>query len=633
MKSQQQFILHLKYLKRFFALIKKFSFKTEKVKRELKVTMGSLGVSKILRKYALTPETPLIPLDTHKKYVGIHRFRRHYLILVYLLCFLAIPLFSQNDGGRISGNLQTNAKFFLRDSLIGAANTPQYDRQLFGADTWLNLNYSNWGFDFGIRFDVFNNSNLLNPTGSYSDEGIGRWFIRKKIQKLGISVGYLYDQIGSGIIFRAYEERPLLIDNALYGLRLEYDITEDWRVKAFTGRQKQQFDVYKPIIKGASIEGFIAQKGEQPKWSMAPGIGLMNRTLDDATMDALVATINTYQPRDTFTPTYNVYAATLYNTLTVGPVSWYFEGAYKSEEAIRDPFGEFIQESDTLVGEKFIGRSGTVFYTSLSYVQKGFGATLEAKRTENFSLRTRPQESLNQGMLNYLPALTRINTYRLASRYFAATQELGELAFQADVQFSIERKWNFHFNASNITDLSNELLYRELYMDVSYKHERTLTLTAGLQHQNYNQAIFEVKPGAPNVKTITPLAEVLYKVDRRKALRLELQYMLTGRDPSSDLKQDYGDWLFALLEYSVAPRWTLSISDMFNANPGLNAPVDAFGQKEKVHFPRIDIAYTNRSNRYGLSYVKQVEGVVCTGGICRLEPAFSGFQLNITSSF
>jgi hypothetical protein len=555
------------------------------------------------------------------------------LLFCCCLSLTTLTLFSQNEGGQVSGNLETTAKFFLRDSLIGAANTPQYDRQLFGAETWLNLNYSNWGFDFGIRFDLFNNSNLLNPTGSYSDEGIGRWFIRKKVQELGISVGYLYDQIGSGIIFRAYEERPLLIDNALVGLRLEYEIDDNWRVKGFTGRQKQQFDIYRPVIKGANIEGFIASDEEDPKWSVAPGIGIINRTLDDASMDNLVATINTYQAQDTFTPTYNVYAGTFYNTFTVGPFSWYVEAAYKTREAIRDPLGQFIQGQDTLLGEKFIDRPGSVLYTSLGYAQKGLGITLEAKRTQNFSLRTRPQESLIRGMLNYLPALTRINTYRLASRYFAATQELGELAFQLDARYSIQRTWNFYLNVSNITDLDNELLYRELYGEVSYQYDRILTFTGGVQHQNYNQAVYEVKPGAPNVRTITPFTEVLYKIDRLKALRFELQYMLTGRDERTDLKQDYGDWLFFLAEYSVAPRWTISVSDMFNVGPGSNSPADDSGDKVKAHFPRIDVSYTKRSNRYSLSYVKQVEGVVCTGGICRLEPAFSGFQLNVTSTF
>lgn len=184
------------------------------------------------------------------------------LIFTGFFFFLSMPHAFTQDGGIISGNLQAAGNFFIRDTLIGAANTPQYDRQLYGADAWLNLSYSNWGFDFGLRFDLFNNSNLLNPTGSFTGQGIGRWFIKKNINRLDIAVGYLYDQIGSGIIFRAYEERALLIDNALYGARLQYQLLPQWRVKVFTGLQKQQFDNYNSIIKGFQTEGFLSAGAE-----------------------------------------------------------------------------------------------------------------------------------------------------------------------------------------------------------------------------------------------------------------------------------------------------------------------------------------------------------------------------------
>ncbi|MEZ4934983.1 MAG: DUF6029 family protein [Saprospiraceae bacterium] len=151
--------------------------------------------------------------------------------------------FSQ-EGARISGNLELNANFFVRDSSINAFNTPQYDRQLYGADAWLNMNYNYKGFDVGVRFDMFQNSYLLNPSDSYTAQGVGNWYVQKSINKLGITGGYFYDIIGSGIIFRAYESRPLAIDQALYGIRLTYDFSDNWRLKGFTGRQKKQFDLY-----------------------------------------------------------------------------------------------------------------------------------------------------------------------------------------------------------------------------------------------------------------------------------------------------------------------------------------------------------------------------------------------------
>ncbi|MDP4819881.1 MAG: DUF6029 family protein, partial [Saprospiraceae bacterium] len=177
--------------------------------------------------------------------------------ILFLTCILGYPIYGQDQNVPVvSGNLSLNANIFIRDSVIGAANIPQYDRQLFGAESWLDLNSSYQGFDFGLRFDLYNNSNLLNPNDSYSAEGIGRWFVQKRIDKLGLAAGYLYDQLGSGIIFRAYEERPLAIDNALIGLRLTYALHENLELKAFTGRQKQLFDRYASVIKGFGAEGF-----------------------------------------------------------------------------------------------------------------------------------------------------------------------------------------------------------------------------------------------------------------------------------------------------------------------------------------------------------------------------------------
>jgi hypothetical protein len=553
---------------------------------------------------------------------------RIFTLLIFLT--LITQIVTAQDEVRISGDLTMNGNFFFRDSAIGAANTPQYDRQLYGADAWLNLNFSYKGFDAGIRFDLFNNSNLLNPSGSYTDQGIGRWFLKKKIEKFGLYGGYIYDQIGSGIIFRAYESRPLGIDQALYGIQLSYDISPDWQVKAFTGRQKQQFNSYKSIIRGANLEGFITS--DSSNVTLSPGFGVIARTLDDASMNSLVANLNTYLKDDIFTPKYNSYAFTFYNTLSAGSFNWFVEAAYKTEDSFLDPWLERTTVSgDTVVG-RFTNGSGSIFYTSLSYAKKGFGITLEGKRTENFTFRTRPQEDGNRGLINFLPPMTRLNTYRMTARYNAATQDLGELAFQIDARYAPSRKLSFNVNFSNITDLDDNLLYREIFTEVYYKYKRKWTLTAGVQRQQYNQEIYEVKPNVPLVETITPYFDFLYKMTRKKSIRFEAQYMTVGEDKG--VKHDYGNWLFGLIEVGLAPHWTFTASNMFNAAPGKNSPDEnGDGIQEKLNYPRFDIFYAHNANRFSISYVKQVEGVVCSGGICRLEPAFNGVKIGVNSTF
>lgn len=559
-----------------------------------------------------------------------------------LIAFIGFPShLASQDKGSFSGGFQSQTNFFMRDSLIGAANIPQYDNELIGTQAWLDLGYMQNGFDLGIRFDMFNNSNLLNPNSSYTDQGIGRWHIGKKLEKLDIRVGHIYDQIGSGIIYRAYEERPLLIDNALYGARLIYDLSDNWAVKGFAGKQRFLFDSYDSTIKGATVEGFVdlTKESENPTlFTLAPGIGIVNRTLSRETVDAVGSGIRSYFPEDQFELAHNTFSGTFFNTLSFGPISLYTEAALKSAEAFFDPLAPIRQPSGDPVEGGWVRKEGSVYYASLSYAGNGLGVTVEGKRTESFDFRADPQLSLLRGLVTFIPPMNRANTYRLTARYSPATQLLSEQAFQVDVRYRINKKLSALVNYSNINSLesedrASEKLFREIFTEVQYKHSRKLQLKGGIQLLEYNQDRYEVKPGVPIVETITPYVDFLYKFTRKKSLRLEMQYMLIGDDEKAKFKQDYGDWFFFLVEYAMAPHWSFVVSDMYNTSAGKNTPVSEDGEKQLLHYPRLDIYYTHKANRFSLSYIKQVEGIVCNGGVCRLEPAFSGFNFSVNSSF
>ena len=453
--------------------------------------------------------------------------KRYVLFIVFItmsLCSVA------QDKGVFSGNFESNFNVFLRDSLIGATNTPQYDREITGGEAWLNLNYSYQGFNLGVRFDMFNNSNLLNPTGSYTDSGIGRWFINKKINKLNVEVGYIYDQIGSGIIYRAWESRPLLIDNALLGAQVSYDINDNWQVKGFAGRQKFLFGENDGTIKGASLEGYVGLGSEERPLSLSPGLGIVNRTLSDESINIIVDNVKTYLPGEQVIPVYNVYLFSAYNTLTYKGFTWYLEAAYKTPEAFFDSVEPRTDINGGVTFGRFRKDPGTVFYTSLSYAAKNFGITIEGKRTENFNFRSDPNLSLNRGVINYIPPMNRFNTYRLTARYSPATQDLSEQAIQAEINYRFSKKLSLLANFSNITQLDGTLLYREALAEMVYKYKRKWQLTGGLQIQNYNQEIYEVKPEVPLVQTVTPYVDFLYKFTRKNSLRLEAQYMDTDQD-------------------------------------------------------------------------------------------------------
>ena len=571
---------------------------------------------------------------------------KHLLYTLALSCCCSAPLMAQNNNARITGNLQSNGNFFITDEKIGASGTPQYDNQKFGAESWLVLNYSNWGFDMGIRFDMFNNSNLLNPTGSFTDEGIGRWYIHKEIYGFDLSAGYLYDQIGSGIIFRAYEERSLMIDNALKGVKVGYKINENWKIKAFTGRQKRQFDTYGSVIRGGALDGFIKPDSTK-NFSLAPGIGVVGRTLDKETVNRAASEMKRYQRADSIQ--YNSYAMTAYNTLSAGNFTWFIEGAFKTKDVIFNEFDHVVTrdtqpngtiQTDTINGI-LVNTNGYMAYTSLTYAGAGLGITLEGKYTKNFRFRTDPFQIGVQGQMNFLPPMARQNTFRLPARFSPNTQEIGEQGIQLDARYSLNKKMSVGINLSDIYLLDGKSLYREIAPEFTYKYKRKWQLLVGLQFLKYNISVYQFKDDVvdrddiiPWIKTgqegyvdaFTPYAEWLYKFTPRKSLRLEAQYLMTD--------DEFGSWAFMLAEFGWAPHWLVYVSDMYkvpHSNKEQYAPDKV--KFDGLHYPTIGIVYTYRANRFSLAYVKQVEGINCAGGICRYEPTFHGVRLQLSASF
>ncbi len=545
------------------------------------------------------------------------------LATLILTSFMVIG-FSQEPIS-LSGSLESNVNFYMRDPQIGAANTPQYEHQQIGTDTWLSVNALISGFDIGVRYDLFANSSLLNPTDSYTAQGLGRWYVGKKIGKLSILGGHIYDQIGSGVIFRAYEERPLFIDNALVGLRASYEITPDWNLKGIIGRQKNIFDLYSSVIKGLNLEGY--KSFGEGKLSLAPGIGIIHKTLSDEQVDALAGSLAQYTPSDFIDEVpYNTIAATIYNTLSAGRFTWYVEAAYKTEEVIYDTYANRTLWTGVESTGKFVLEPGYLAYTSLSYAGGGLGLSGQYKRTSNFSFKTDPFVSLNRGMINFLPPMSRINTYRLTARYSPATQEISEEAIQLDARYAINKNLSILINVANISRPKaeeNQDIYTEVYTQLTVKKPRKWTLITGVQYQKYDQELFEGKPNVPKVQAITPYLDYLVKLDQKKSLRTELQYMST--------EQDFGSWIYALEEFSISPHWIFEASDMWNISPKKNT--DGGEKLKDLHFPTLGIVYSAGPTRYALRYVKQVEGIVCSGGICRLEPAFSGFKFNLSANF
>ncbi len=565
---------------------------------------------------------------------------RHFSIVMLLVllgtCNLALGQSKDSDKGQFSGNLLMTYQKYIRDDSIGA-NTKVYKENTASADAWLFMQYRIKGYSFILRYDAFNNSPLLDPQDAYTNHGVGFWQINKSVDKLDITMGSFYDQFGTGILFRAYEQRQIGIDYAIQGMRLKYNINDKWAIKGFAGNQKgnikNRFGYANQVISGLNVEGNLDLGKDSKYGALQVGASGVNRTLDRETMDRLVGTINTYDLADRFYPKYNVYGGNAYFTYTKDNFSWTVEGNLKSKEA--------IMEDDS----KFHLKGGKVLYTSMSWGKGGWnlgkqkasvGLNIQARHVDHFSFRTAPTENLLNGLVSYLPSMTRQNTYRLLSRYNAPGQAMGEDGIQGEIEFKPRKGTQIFFNGSYVQTLASngklnkatgvmeaEKLFSENYIEVVQKIGKHDKLKLGVQRIVYNQTRYESEPEYVPVKTITPFGEWLHTLDQGKSLRVEWQYLNT--------KNDQGSFANLMIEMFVRKNLSIAVADMVNVVPHR---YERMIIADKVlHYPTFFIGYTEKNTVFTLAFLKQQQGVNCSGGICREEPAFSGVRFTVSSNF
>ncbi len=539
------------------------------------------------------------------------------LTLIFCTSIKAQSFQEVMERGQIRGNFQFESQYYEEDSLIGAQDVSEK----ILSNGYLNLNYTNGGFSAGLRYESYLNALLGYPTG-YKGNGIMYRYASYKDDNLEFTLGSFYEQFGSGLILRTYEERGLGYDNALDGVRMKYKIYNGIRLTAFTGKQRVFFDYTDGIVRGFNADVFLNE-----------AIGALKDSKTRINIGG--SAVSKYQADESSKFIYpeNVASFSGRADIRYGKFSINGEYAYKYNDPSADN------------GD--IYKNGDAFLLQTVYSQKGFGLLLSAKRIDNMSFRSDRTEGQQNALINYIPALTKQHTYNLLSTLYPyATQLNGEIGFQADLIYAFqkgtllggERGMDIQINyssANNLdtTHLNDEETYRQGYKskflstgEVYFKDfnvqisKRFSSKTKGIfTYANlvYNQDVIEEKPGNPIVYADVAIADITHRLNMRHALRGEAQILLTD--------QDFGDWATLLIEYTYAPHWFIAIQDQFNYG---NSESD-----KRIHYYNASVGYNNKGNRITLSYGKQKEGIFCVGGVCRVVPASSGLFLSVTSSF
>jgi len=546
---------------------------------------------------------------------------------------IPVAAFSQEfiKSGNVHGSFQADIQTYQEDTEIGITEE-EIDGNEAGMNSFGQIIYTNGNFTAGMRFESY-----LKPLNGFDREyegsGLPYRFASYKKDAFEITLGNFYDQFGSGMIFRSYQEWNLGYDNSVDGIRVKFKPAKGIAIKGIYGTQRYYWEKYengnRGIIKGADAEFYLND--------------MFSKLSDMKTKIILGGSmISRFQEADPFAQYIypeNVSAFAGRMNISRGKINLMSEYAYK----INDP--NAINDN--------IYKNGEALLVSASYSRKGLGIVLSAKRIDNMSFKSDRNITGNALDINFLPPLAKQHTYMLEAMYPYATQPNGEIGLQGQIVYTIPKKsklggkygTNITFNYSRTNGLKKEQVneetpvnqrgtlgytsdffaigdnkyWEDFNVEIKKKLNKKWKAIFAYTNLYYNfDVIEEGNEDGHHVYTADiGVADITYKINRKNALRLEMQYLST--------RQDSGNWAMALIEYTIAPKWFFAVMDQYNFD---NPETD-----NTYHYYTASLGYTNKTNRIALSYGRQREGIICIGGVCRRVPASSGFTLTITSSF
>ncbi len=550
-----------------------------------------------------------------------------------------------NSWGELHGNFQTDAQYYFRDLAIDSTGEFYPAEKLLAAG-FANFIYTKGNFSAGLRYENYQN-NLLGLPEGFRGEGIPFRFLRYEKDGLDITVGNYYEQFGSGMIFRSFEERGLGLDNAMDGVRLRYQPIKGLYLKAFVGRQRLYFGKTNGIVRGVDAEWNLnesIEKLQSSKWFFTIGTSFVSKfeTANDPFLNL---------PQ-------NVGAHALRLQIQRGGFNWTTEYVGK----INDPSAD----------NGYIFRNGTGFLSTLTYSQKGLGILVSVKRLDDMSFRSNRAASLIDAQINFLPPTTKLHTYALPALYPYAVQPTGEMGAQLELSYTFQRgsilggKYGttVAVNYSDAHSIDRQFIEKrpvfsaqdptqvldsvrsgtkgynsnpfrvgpiKYFSDFNLEIRKTLSKKTKLQFTYYNfeynqevlekgirdeEILFREKP-QQLVYVNAFVLDVSYKIKKGHTLRTELQGMFT--------RQDRGDWALILMEYSISPNWFFAVQDAWNfGNPN---------ESDRLHYVLGSFGYLVNTTRFQINYGRQMRGIFCVGGICRVVPPSNGISLSITSNF
>ncbi|MBO5855174.1 MAG: hypothetical protein J6Q62_00755 [Alistipes sp.] len=551
--------------------------------------------------------------------------------------------------GQVSIALESNNSYYMEDQTlekIGLVKPDERTRGNFGSNDYIKVDYSKGRFSAGVQVDAYLPGLYGYDMYTYQQRdtkltGFLTKYIQWEDQNWGVRVGDIFDQFGNGLIFRSYEDRALGFNNSLAGARAHYNFNNMVSVKVVAGMPRLYDVRSNNLVYGADLALSIS---DMVGWENGI-IGIEGSYVGRRDSDISAFNVEDWETGEIT----NILAGKEMLNMVSGRLNFEFAGV-----TLRGEYAAKLNED--LFNPTLPTAKGNVIYLDLGYNYKRFSASATFRRMENMTtaIDNRPVGIGGGNVMNYVPLLTRQHTYSLANLnpYRGSSVHTGgEIGGQLDLYYSLRnpkargKYWNFHLNFSmfNTVDHFNQIYQqdmegRNVWLDLNFDVERQwnkqVKTTFLYSFQRWDEEINHYdSPMAHYCRSHIFVGDVTYKFNKKHSMRFEAQYLASN---------DYeGDWVAATIEYNLAPKFSFYVSDMWNcekmqdgAYGNYYMDLDTYeGDNYLLHYYQVGASFTHNSFRAQLSYGRNRAGFVCSGGVCRFQPAYTGFNLAMTLSF
>ena len=565
--------------------------------------------------------------------------KKRVLSLLLALSACAVLNAQTEEKGFLTGSFESNSIGYVNDDKT-FARVPDGN---FGSNNYLKVDYYRGGLSAGLQMEAYQPA-LVGFPSNLQGTKLANYYIAWNDDDFAFTAGTFYDQFGSGLLFRSYEDRALGNNSALLGARMNWHYKDIFEAKVLWGVPRMPFTNY---VVSEDENNYFYGYPVHTEWSETQvrgadaSLSLSNLLgMEEANLAIEGSVLNRYQKVNVLIEEEGVTPST---TGYSGRVNFEMGGFVARAEWVdagqRHYRHNYVEAG---VNHNYLIKNGNAQLVDLGYSGGGLGVNLSMRRLEWMTsyIDNRgivlDDSSITNNNLNYVPALcaqysytlTNIHPYVPMPYYINGSfVNSGEMGGQLDVYYNFrrgtalggKRGMKVNFNLSTYFNLAEEGSYtpgKMLWMNVNVGMEKYLTrkfklkMLYAMQQRNTSYGV-----GNSTAVANVFVADMLYKFTPKLSTRLELQYLL-----SYEASNGY-DWMAALLEVNLAPRWSFFVSDTYNHG------------MEKVHYYNVGASYTASRTRVALGYGRTREGLICSGGVCRMMPAYTGGNLTITTSF